>query len=212
MDSFDFSDDPFPLLPGGLFSPSSIDEPQLTAVSPIESSRKREREPTPPPQAPPDETAPDIATKLRSDDPDTVVSTLNFLLKISADIDVNYQLGRGGEEVIDALVQLFDDTIGWTKGSAIWNKQDNLTLDFMKPSKKSWESDASPSTVGTQSLETIDCWETFCAVKFAQSTGNTVMNLNHVFPPYLLNEELDSDNIKILEIIMMIVRNLSYGK
>ena len=213
MDSFDFSDDPFPLLTGGLFSPGSMDDPALP-LSPMESSRKRPREPSPDPQpqAPAEDNAFEIATKLRSDDPDNIVKTLNFLLRVSADTEMNYQLGRGGEEVIEALVELFDDTIGWSKGNSTWNNDNNTENDSMKPSSKTWESNVSPSSVGAKSLDSLDCWETFCAVRFAPSTVNTVMNPSHIYPPHLLNEESDRDSLKILETIIMIVRNLSYGE
>lgn len=214
MDNFDFSDDPFPLLPGGLFSPSSMDDPAIP-LSPMESSRKREREPSPDPQpqAPAEDNATDIASKLRSNNPDDIVSTLNFLLKVSSDTEINYQLGRGGEEVIEALVELFDDTIGWSKGNSTWiNNDDDKENDPMKPSNKTWESNISPSSVGAKSLDSIDCWETFCAVRFAQSTVNTVMNPSHIYPRHLLNEDSDRDSLHVLEVIIMIARNLSYGE
>lgn len=211
MDNFDFSDDHFPLLPGGLFSPGSMDVPVLP-LSPMEPSRKRAREPSPDPQpqAPAEDNATEIAIKLRSNNPDDIVMTLNFLLKASSDTEMNYQLGRGGEEVIEALVELFDDTIGWSKGNSTWNKDDDKENDSMKPSNQTWESNVSPSSIGAKSLGSLDCWETFCAVRFAPSTVNTVMNPSHIYPPHLLNEESDHDSLKVLEMIIMIVRNLSY--
>ena len=42
-----------------------------------------------------------------------MASALNALLRASSDVDVNYCLGPGGEKILDALVKLFDEALGW---------------------------------------------------------------------------------------------------
>lgn len=46
-----------------------------------------------------------------------VISTINLLLKLSSDSDRNYALGESGDLVVNALVRLFDDAIGWRWGN-----------------------------------------------------------------------------------------------
>ena len=157
--------------------------------------------------------AAELANNLRSENPDDVVSALNFLLIKSADFEVNYSLGRDGEKVIDAIIELFDETIGWTHGNSKWvvdQGADGEDWD-LKASSKTWECNASPSDAANCPLDDLD-WQSFCATRFAPSTLNTATAPSHILPQYLRNDENDKDGMKVLEIIMMIIRNLSFGK
>jgi hypothetical protein len=149
------SDDPFPVMPGSdlLFSPSSlaVPLPPTPSIENQQSARKRQRTSTSPAPSPygKDELANvninvsntssiELAKKLGSENPDDIVEALNYLLTKSVNHDINYSLGLDGHKVIDALVKLYDETIGWTHGDSKWvvdkedkeNKKDvNLSAD-----------------------------------------------------------------------------------
>ena len=223
------SDDPFPVMPGSdlLFSPSSlaVPLPPTPSIENQQSARKRQRTSTSPAPSPygKDELANvnvsntssiELAKKLGSENPDDIVEALNYLLTKSVNHDINYSLGLDGHKVIDALVQLYDETIGWTHGDSKWvvDKEDKENdTDDLKPSSKTWECNASPSYSANCPLDELD-WQSFCATKFAPSTLNTACAPSHVPPRNLQNDENDKEGMKVLEIIMMVVRNLSYGK
>lgn len=157
-----------------------------------------------------------LTADLQSMDPNDVISALNTLLRLSADHDLNYALGKGGHKVIQALVDLFDETIDWTHGDAHFEKEEEIPGDTsnqkdLEPSSETWEFTASPSQLGSKPLEEERDWATFCSIRFAPSTLNTSMTPSHIIPSNILSENpLDKDAIKILEIILMILRNLSY--
>jgi len=197
------------------FSPTSLAAP--LPPTPVDSNAyKRQRISSPAPlsseKPSTDKPSIELAKQLRSENPDDVIEALHFLLYKSADHDVNYGLGRDGEQVVDALVELFDETIGWTHGNSQWEADENANDDEsdIKPSSKTWESNVSPSHGASRSLDGLD-WQTYCATKFAASTMNTAMSPSHILPRNLQNDENDKEGMKVLEIIIMIVRNLSYG-
>jgi len=148
----------------------------------------------------------ELVAKLKSENPNDIIEALNFLLLKSADHEINYALGRDGHKVMDALVELYDETIGWTRGNDNWLKDDK---DADIPSAKTWEKISSPSAGGNKSIDELD-WECFCATKFAPSTLNTAFTPSHIMPAHLMNEENDKDGIRICEMILLILRNLSY--
>ena len=232
MAGFLSSDDPFPIAPGAeaFFSPGAISTdileptpPPPPAPSTTQSSNQRKRQrtsysptqPSPQSSLSPDHQSIDIATKLQSTNPNHIIEALNKLLKLSTDHDLNYALGKHGGKIIDKLVEIYDETIGWKHGNSEIeryhhdpNEEDDLS-DLI-PSSKMWEYTASPSSVGDDDLNDFD-WHNFCATKFAPTSLNTAMNPSHVAPEHILCESRDKDAMKRLEIIIMIVRNLSYG-
>ena len=223
------SDDPFPITEGSdaLFSPSAFGTTLLDPLSIDQNSGSRKRaRPSLTPITNPSfnqdsgrtgggRDALELAAKLASDDPNDVVNSLNTLLKLSADHDLNYALGRHGELVVEQLVQLYDDTIGWKHGDSdsdrvgeTSDEEDGDDLSDLTPSKKTWEYIASPSKVGSKSIHEFD-WPTFCATKFSPTSLNTSMNPTHINPSNILS---DKEHMKRLEVIIMIIRNLSFGK
>ena len=190
-----------------------------------------------------------IAQKLNSDNPNDIVLGLNKLLQVSADHDLNYALGKDGQLVIDALVRLFDETIGWKHSNSEFNQvngclrnhdssegyndeDDDYDLTDLIPSSKTWEYHASPSKVGANNINIVP-WATFCATKFAPFSLNTAMTPSHIAPYNILSDTAaasftdvdgncngnhntavvtNKEHMKRLEVIIMIIRNLSYGK
>ena len=217
MAGFLSSDDPFPITAGSesFFSPGAI---ATTVFEPSQiepNPRKRARTSnvfTPTPNSNNDLTARELATRLSSADQNVVTEALNTLLKLSADHDLNYALGRNGDEVVNRLVEIFDETIGWKHGNseldAFDSDDEEDDLSDLTPSKKTWTCNASPSTVGVKNLDDFN-WSTFCATKFAPTSLNTAMTPSHII---LSNTLSDPEDVKRLEIIVMIVRNLSYGE
>ncbi len=120
--------------------------------------------------------------------------------------------------MIDALVELYDETIGWTHGNDKWvldravekDEYEN-DKDDLQPSAKTWVCRASPSDSAHCPIEELN-WQSFCAARFAPSTLNTASAPSHIPPRNIQNDENDKEGIKVLEVIIMIVRNLSYGK
>jgi hypothetical protein len=210
-------DDSFPVIPGSdlLFSPAAL--PSHLPPTPIEAhntaARKRQREEEEEKAA--IKASIELADELSSDNPDDIVDALNYLLLKSADHDLNYALGRDGEKVIDALVLLFDETIGWVHGNKQWvlKKSDGENDEdwSLTPSSKTWECHAKPCINPSGSLEKLE-WQSFCATRFAPASLNTGTAPSHVPSYNMQNIENDREGIKMLEIIIMIVRNLSYGK
>ncbi len=245
MSGFLSSDDPFPIAAGSesLFSPTgalakSVLEPTPRSAGLVPNSvqqpkqqkqkqhqqagssqRKRPRtsnSPTPTSKSPPKSRSQEILSRLESQNPNHKIEALNKLLKLSADHDLNYALGKLGGKIVDNLIQIYDDTIGWKKGNSeidifINDRDEEDDLSDLTPSSKTWEYNASPSSVGQNELDDFE-WQTFCATKFAPRSLNTAMTPSHIDPNYVLCDVRDKDQIKRLEIIMMIVRNLSYGK
>ena len=157
----------------------------------------------------------EFANKLSSKDRNNVNGALNELLKLSADHDLNYALGRHGHMVINRLVGIYDKTIGWKHGGSQLERKDieddEDDLSDLTPSAKTWEYNASPSKVGSRDLDEFD-WPTFCATKFAPTSLNTAMSPSHINPKYILSDVHNIEHIKRLEIIVMIIRNLSFGE
>jgi hypothetical protein len=215
------SDDPFPITGGSesFFSPGAL---VSTAIdpSPVEpNARKRARTSiSPTPDTCSDIQSYDVANKLHSKDPNDIVEALNTLLKLSADHDLNYALGRNGGIVVKRLVEIYDETIGWKHGDLELDEydedDDEDDLSDLIPSAKTWKCDASPSNVGARDMDDLEVcsWASFCATKFAPSCLNTAMTPSHITPSNMLSEAKDKDHMKRLESIIMIVRNLSFGK
>ena len=217
MANFFSLDDSFPVIPGSdlLFSPAALAAP--LPPTPVETAknnaaRKRQREAE---EKASNKTSTELEQQLSSDNPDHIVEALNFLLQKSADHDLNFALGRDGEKVIDALVLLFDETIGWVHGNSKWvlneSYGDNDEDWSLKPSAKTWECNASPCINPDGFMEKLE-WQSFCATRFAPASLNTSLAPSHVPSYNMRNIENDREGIKMLEIIIMILRNLSYGK
>mmetsp|Transcript_484 Transcript_484/g.971 ORF Transcript_484/g.971 Transcript_484/m.971 type:complete len:628 (+) Transcript_484:31-1914(+) len=129
-----------------------------------------------------------VASRLTSEDPAEVSWALNGLLKASADVEANYCLGVGGEVVIQALCELFDDAIGWDDEGAEDDEYDNL-----QPSPASW---CESSLTGIWKT-----WRTFCREKLASPLSPSSD------PKLWIDPDTDA---RILEMIVAILRNLSY--
>jgi len=212
--------------------PPVVDHDDLTATAPLypasvdsttaSSSRKRARNSSLSPPSPEKRksatgsasgvpNASDLANKLRSKDLNEVAKTLNTLLKLSTDQDLNYALGRHGEKVIDSLVHLFDEIIGWKHGQNGGCNNDDMddNNSDLVPTSQTWKSNASPSNVGNKTIDDFN-FPTFCSIKFGPSSLNTAMTPSHFMPKNLLTDMCEKEDLKKLEIIIMIARNLSY--
>ena len=155
----------------------------------------------------------DLVTDLTSSNPNKVIGALNQLLKLSADHDLNYALGPGGHDVMDALVELFDEMLEWHHGNAHFEqeKEEEEDRDLESSKKDIWTLSASPSNLGSKPLSEETDWVTYCSLRFAPSTLNTAMTPSHIHPSSILGETRTTvDNIKVLEVILMILRNVSF--
>ena len=137
--------------------------------------------------------APAVARILSSNGPDQVASTLNALLHASADVDVNYCLGPGGERILLALVGLFDDAIGW-------EEEDGDVIDGGDGSNGSLESTVSSWNASSLSGK-YERWSVFCRDKLASPLASSSD------PNMLIDTETDA---RILDVIIAILRNLSF--
>ncbi|KAL3795633.1 hypothetical protein HJC23_002040 [Cyclotella cryptica] len=131
-----------------------------------------------------------IASNLMSDDPEKVSWALNGLLKATADVESNYCLGVGGEKVISALCQLFDETIGWDEPN-----EGNEVDDFknLAPNVSHWRAS---SLIGKH-----ERWRSFCRDKLASQLASSSD------PSLLIDPETD---VRVLDMVVIILRNLSY--
>ena len=131
-----------------------------------------------------------IAALISATDPEHVSRALNALLKASADTDANYCLGVGGEKVIDALCQLFDETIGWDDSI-----HEAETIDFktLEPNVSHWGEE---SLIGKHKR-----WRELCRSKLASPMA----------PSSDASRLIDHETeVPVLEIVLAIFRNLSY--
>jgi hypothetical protein len=137
--------------------------------------------------------APTVAKILSSDNPDQVASALNALLRASADVDVNYCLGPGGEKIVLALVELFDEAIGWEDEKRDGADGDDKRNGSLEPTVASWDF--------TSLSGKYERWSVFCRDKLASPLASSSD------PNLLIDPETDA---KILDIIIAIFRNLSF--
>jgi hypothetical protein len=131
-----------------------------------------------------------IAALLVAEDAEHVSRALNALLKASADVDVNYCLGVGGEKVISALCQLFDETIGWDDEDT---EDENIDFKRLEPNASHW-GDASLNGKHKR-------WRELCRAKFASPLSASSN------PSLLIDHETE---VPILDMILAILRNLSF--
>lgn len=130
-----------------------------------------------------------LAARLISDDPECVSWALNALMKASADGDANYCLGFGGEKVISALCQLFDETIGWEEPD-----ESERELDFhnLQPNISHW----GPSSLSGKHEQ----WRNLCRKKLASPLASSSDPINLI----------DETEAQILTVVLAIMRNLSF--
>jgi len=173
--------------------------------------KKRIRTSTPAQDAGPP-SADELSTLLESDNPDQVIGALNSLLKWSADHDVNFALGEGGERVTQALVDIVDEIIGWSRGNCEF-----YDFDIHDPLEmivsKTWKKQTHILPRSESELMASSSWVDFCSIRLGPSTLNTTFTPSHIPPALTLtdsNDEKSAHKIKILEVIAMILRNLSY--
>ncbi len=129
-----------------------------------------------------------LTKRLLSNDDDDVKSALNTLLELTFDYQANFILGEGGNQLLDALVQLFDDALGWTTnhtGSSSSREDDDGNPWLQK------ESDYIQFVKRRLS----------CPQKETYWIPNETCT--HLFSP-------DLHKMPILEVIIMILRNLSF--
>ncbi|KAL7543452.1 hypothetical protein ACHAXR_012727, partial [Thalassiosira sp. AJA248-18] len=135
-----------------------------------------------------------IASILLADNPDQVASALNALLRASSDVDVNYCLGSGGEKILQAMVKLFDEAIGWEEEDGVGGSDDDEEeRSNLEPNVAMWDA---VSLSGKHAR-----WRTFCRDKLASPLASSSD------PNKLIDPETDT---KILDMIVAILRNLSY--
>ena len=132
-----------------------------------------------------------IAALLVAEDPEHVSRALNALLKASADVEVNYCLGAGGEKVIDALCQLFDETIGWDNSND--DESEDTGLTSLEPNASHW---------GEESLSGMHKrWREFCRAKLTSPLSSSSD------PSLFIDRQSEAP---ILDMIIAILRNLSF--
>mmetsp|Transcript_24486 Transcript_24486/g.52762 ORF Transcript_24486/g.52762 Transcript_24486/m.52762 type:complete len:607 (+) Transcript_24486:29-1849(+) len=134
-----------------------------------------------------------IAKILTSDNPDQVASALNALLRASSDVDVNYCLGPGGQNILQGLVKLFDEALGWEEDNRDDSNGDDKHNTNLEPTVASWDA---VSLSGKH-----ERWRIFCRDKLASPLASSSD------PNKLIDPETDT---KILDMIVAILRNLSY--
>lgn len=149
--------------------------------------------------------APTLAASIRSSDPSTSAAALNALLRTSSDDKANYALGRGGNDVVDALVEAFDGAIRWDGGEDIFDVGDEDEGD-LTPSAGTWyEGGADDAQDGTLVLgePTVGpaVWTSFCRRRLAPP-----MSSPHINP----SEFVTDADVRTLDVIVVIIRNLSY--
>lgn len=147
-----------------------------------------------------------LAAKLHSNDHSDIVSALNTLLVKSADHDANFSVeNEGGEGIVDGLVFVFDKCLGWTgcrcddddddgseeeqeeKKRLSDNHKKNISDDDLTPSASSWVLDRDDTPAGS--------WAAFCQAKFSSSSVEALT---------------DADDVHLLAVVLMIIRNISY--
>mmetsp|Transcript_31722 Transcript_31722/g.94929 ORF Transcript_31722/g.94929 Transcript_31722/m.94929 type:complete len:557 (-) Transcript_31722:611-2281(-) len=180
------------------------------------SSRKRPRSgsPLPPATAPAPSTgpasddcsdAPTLAASIRSSEASTSAAALNALLRTSADDRANYALGKGGKEVVDALVETFDGAIRWDRGDDIFDVGADDEAD-LNPSAGTWYDggrvDSDEDAVRVDDLRRGPVsWSSFCCRRLAPP-----MSSPHIHPSDFVT---DAD-VRTLDVVVTIIRNLSY--
>lgn len=141
--------------------------------------------------------APTIAQILSKNNSEQIGAALNGLLRASADVDANFCLGPGGEKVVLELVKLFDEAIGWEETEE--EKEEEEEEDDSKrnvglvPTVKTWDASCLSGK--------DERWRIFCRDKLASPLASSSD------PNLLIDYEV---NAKILDIIIAIMRNLSF--
>jgi len=120
---------------------------------------------------------------------DQVASALNALTKATNDVESNYCLGMGGENLLGALVKLFDEVIGWDGGDG----EEDRSFDGGRSVEPTWEI---KDLRGKHRR-----WADHCREKLASPSPSSTDSTK------ILDPETD---VKILEVIVTILRNLSF--
>ncbi|EJK46486.1 hypothetical protein THAOC_34842 [Thalassiosira oceanica] len=120
---------------------------------------------------------------------DQVASALNALTKATNDVESNYCLGMGGEKLLEALVKLFDEVIGWDVGDG----EEDRSFDGSITVEPTWEI---KDLRGKHRR-----WADHCREKLASPSPSSTDSTK------ILDPETD---VKILEVIVTILRNLSF--
>ena len=132
-----------------------------------------------------------------------MASALNALLRASSDVDVNYCLGPGGEKILDALVKLFDEALGWNDDGDDDGADPNSTNDQEEDGDEKYNNlEPKMATWDAASLSgKHERWRNFCRDKLASPLASCSD------PNKLIDPETDT---RILDMIIAILRNLSY--
>jgi len=139
--------------------------------------------------------APTIAQILSRNNSEQVGAALNGLIRASADVDANFCLGPGGEKVVLELVKLFDEAIGWeeNEGEDEEEEDESKRNVGLVPTVKTWDESCLSGK--------DERWRVFCRDKLASPLASSSD------PNLLIDYEV---NAKILDIIIAIMRNLSF--
>ena len=162
--------------------------------------RKTSRGPAPPPTIDLNIThrelmnydATNVSKILSHTNPDQVALALNALMRATSDVDANYCLGYGGEKVIAMLVQLFDDAIEFDANEEEDDNDGEVLNTNFEPTVATWD--------GSSLNGKHKRWRKLCREKLASPL------VSSSDPNLLLSES----NVKMLDIIVSIFRNLSY--
>jgi len=165
--------------------PRSPTRPRATSPGPMQASIGKPRAGVPDGKS--------LSRRLLSDSKTSRNLALNDLLRITSSHDINYALD--GDHVMKALVDVFYNVIGWNPESED-SDNDNSDVDDEKGSNDVDDSDDEPMFVAKTAWEgplTRDGrkWEKFCR----SNLGNC---------------NLPAEDVKCLEAIITIFRNLSF--
>lgn len=138
------------------------------------------------------------------------MGALNVLIRLSSDDRLNYALGEGGEDLVDALVQVFDDAIGWTGGNAeVYRGGGDAAAEDggggdLDPTPSTWDNalfHTPERSKGNEEGEKKEkeSWAEFCARKLCQSSSTSYASSRITEAEYAM-----------LHVIILVVRNLSY--
>ena len=172
------------------------------------SGRKRQRLSTQPHYPPSliaagSSSATSLAASLTSPDPRTKAGALNSLLQICQDDRTNYALGPGGDAVVNALVTVFDDAIGWDGGDCCLKSGDGDDKDLI-PSERTWEDGCSLNDDDDDDddggLPRSDSWPAFCRRRLSSPL------LSYIHPSAFVSES----DVKVMDAVVVVLRNLSY--
>eukprot|EP00586_Coscinodiscus_wailesii_P018188 CAMPEP_0172518010 /NCGR_PEP_ID=MMETSP1066-20121228/289796_1 /TAXON_ID=671091 /ORGANISM="Coscinodiscus wailesii, Strain CCMP2513" /LENGTH=515 /DNA_ID=CAMNT_0013300279 /DNA_START=97 /DNA_END=1640 /DNA_ORIENTATION=+ len=163
-----------------------------------------------------------LSTYLTSPNLSQNIIALNVLLKASSSFDENHALNEGGEHVVEALVSVFERNIGWERW---WDEYTrDLRGDDVNPPKKKrqrifgngngCDDDGFDDMVSKvwipvekREIDESSQWYNEKLIRWCEYCERTLSPPSDSTHP---NVGISKDNAKIVEAVVMIVRNLSF--